>query len=94
MMNSKMYITTYSLSNLTGLTTLELGKQNFFDGLPEVIGSMVSLEALYLDECELTRLPQRYVIYSNRIVLLLLIYTCILLLQDITLVKVEFYLNS
>ena len=62
MMNSKMYITTYSLSNLTGLTTLELGKQNFFDGLPEVIETMESLEELYLDNCELTRLPQRYII--------------------------------
>ena len=78
-----MYITTCSLSNLTGLTTLKLGEQNFFDGLPEVIGSMVSLEALYLDECELTRLAQRYVIYSNMIVLI-----HILLLQDITLVKI------
>ena len=54
------YVFICSLSKLKQLTTLKVGDQNFFQGLPEVIGELTSLETLHLNDCELLGLPQRY----------------------------------
>ncbi|XP_067947185.1 malignant fibrous histiocytoma-amplified sequence 1-like [Watersipora subatra] len=47
-----------SLSSLTQLERLYLSKNNFKEGLSEVVGALTSLTELYLNRCQLQDLPE------------------------------------
>ena len=50
----------YRLSSLKQLKVLNVGDNNFTQGLPTVITEITSLETLKLKECQLSELPERY----------------------------------
>jgi len=49
------------MSNLKNLETLDISKNNFSKGLPDVFTSMPSLREFYIGRCELPNLPRRFV---------------------------------
>ena len=49
----------YSFSNLSRLEELELSKNDFSDGLPDMFGGLGRLRKLTLQECKLDYLPER-----------------------------------
>jgi len=51
----------YSMSNLKNLETLNISRNKFGRGLPDVLTSMTSLRELYFGDCELLPLPKRFV---------------------------------
>jgi len=48
----------YSMSNLKNLETLEMSRNNFSKGLPDVVTSMTSLRKLVISYCKLPTLPK------------------------------------
>jgi len=51
----------YSMSNLKNLETLDMSRNNFSEGLPDVFTFMRSLRKLSMWNCELATLPERLV---------------------------------
>ena len=59
--NNKSYNYDCSLSTLKELKGLDLSGNNFSESLPDVVGSISTLNKLDLWDCQLTGLPERYV---------------------------------
>jgi len=49
-----------SLSSLSSLKVVKASENQFSDGLPEVISSILSLKQLDVSNCQLQSLPSRY----------------------------------
>jgi len=60
MMSQLVYVY-YSMSNLKNLETLNMSRNNFSEGLPDVFTSMTSLSELNMKDCALPTLPERFV---------------------------------
>ena len=54
-----IFLTYCSLNSLNQLETLNLGFNNFHDGLPDVVSKLQCLSELDLERCKLTDLPNR-----------------------------------
>lgn len=49
------------MSNLTNLDTLNMWRNNFSRGLPDVVASMTLLKELNIEDCGLATLPEKLV---------------------------------
>ena len=62
---SLIYLYTYySIGSLTALETLNVSDNKNLHTLPDSIGMVRSLKVLVVSDCDLSTLPERWVIYT------------------------------